>query len=183
MHSTTLTSSAPANLSSREARFLQRVGPSACPSAALVLAQHFACDATEVWEPLVEPIACGRRFFRLYSDHLYEVWLIGWSPGVRLPLHDHGGVSGAIYVVRGALDERFGSLPFNGQALRHRVLTRGQGHALGTQHVHEVTNAGTVTAYSIHAYTPRLRLMNGYVVDEAQGTLARNGLVEHTEWL
>ena len=183
MHSMTLVSSATSNLNAREAGLLKRVGSSARRSPALVLAQRFARDATEVWASLVEPIACGRRFYRLYSDHLYEVWLIGWSPGVCLPLHDHGGVSGAIYVVHGALDERFGSLPFNGQTLRRRALARGEGHALDTQHVHEVTNTGNVTAYSIHAYTPRLRLMNGYVVDEAQGTLARNGLVEHTEWL
>ncbi|WP_204263197.1 hypothetical protein [Geodermatophilus normandii] len=43
----------------------------------------------------------------------------------------------------------------------------------GPHHVHRVTNRGTLPAVSVHAYTPRLSLMNRYRLEA--GTLLRTG--------
>ena len=42
---------------------------------------------------------------RLLATPAYEVWLLGWTPGQSVGLHDHGDANGAFVVVDGELTE------------------------------------------------------------------------------
>jgi hypothetical protein len=94
-----------------------------------------------------------RWYGRLALTEQVEVWLIGWAPGQGTRPHDHGGASGAFTVLAGQLSETYrdGAAP-----LRRAVLGPPQGSAFGPDRLHLVTNAGSVNATSVHAYSPPL---------------------------
>ncbi|SFT51698.1 Cysteine dioxygenase type I [Geodermatophilus amargosae] len=102
-----------------------------------------------------------------------QVWLLTWLPGQGTTLHDHGGSAGAFAVVGGILTEDVvGGRP--GAAREAATeLWAGRVRPFGPHHVHRVTNRGTLPAVSVHAYTPRLSLMNRYRLEA--GTLLRTG--------
>ena len=58
---------------------------------------------------LVEAVArhdpLGRRPVRLLATDRYEAWVIGWTTGQRVELHDHGNSVGVIAVTEGTLTE------------------------------------------------------------------------------
>lgn len=101
-----------------------------------------------------------------------RAWLIAWPPGTGTGWHDHGGSAGAMVAVAGELTERSVEAPADhdyGEPLylaggegNVRALRAGTGRAFGGQHIHEVTNEGAVTAYSVHIYAPDLPLMRHY---------------------
>ena len=47
----------------------------------------------------------SRTSVRLVATDAYEVWLLGWTNGQRVELHDHGGANAAFVVLEGVLDE------------------------------------------------------------------------------
>ena len=102
-----------------------------------------------------------------------QVWLLSWLPEQGTPLHDHGTSAGAFAVVRGELTERVVAAGRDGVRESTDALAGGRVRHFGAHYVHQVTNAGTVPAVSVHAYTPALTWMNTYAVDG--GTLVRTG--------
>lgn len=103
-----------------------------------------------------------------------RAWLIAWPAGTGTGWHDHGGSAGAMVAVAGELTERSVEAPDDhdyGEPLYLaggegdvRALRAGTGRAFGGRHIHEVTNEGPETAYSIHVYAPDLPLMRHYAV-------------------
>lgn len=102
-----------------------------------------------------------------------QVWLLSWLPEQGTPLHDHGTSAGAFAVVRGTLSERVVAAARDGVRESADQLTPGRVRHFGPHYVHQVTNAGTAPAVSVHVYTPGLSWMNAYEVDG--GTLLRTG--------
>ena len=61
--------------------------------------------ADELWRPHVAHNAEERTRIRLIATSSYEVWLLGWTSGQSVGLHDHGDANGAFIVVDGDLTE------------------------------------------------------------------------------
>jgi predicted metal-dependent enzyme (double-stranded beta helix superfamily) len=102
-----------------------------------------------------------------------QVWLLSWLPDQGTPLHDHGTSAGAFTVVRGTLTERVAAAERTGVQEATADLTAGRVRHFGPHYVHQVTNAQTEPAVSVHVYTPGLAWMNTYQIDGA--TLVRTG--------
>jgi mannose-6-phosphate isomerase-like protein (cupin superfamily) len=108
------------------------------------------------WVSRVRLSAEGRWYARLRTDADHEVWLISWLPGQETGFHDHGGSAGAFAIAWGTLEERT-----PGQTA---VIGGGQARAFGPQFVHNVRNASSSLAVSVHAYSPPLTEMARYEV-------------------
>jgi predicted metal-dependent enzyme (double-stranded beta helix superfamily) len=106
----------------------------------------------------------GRRPMRLLATDRYEVWVIGWTTGQRVELHDHGGSAGALVVTEGTLTE---VLPPDrpGDEMVQRVLAPGRPHPVPVGTVHDVAHRGPEAATSIHVYSPPLTTMTYYDPD------------------
>lgn len=101
------------------------------------------------------------RQYRLIVSSLHlEAWLICWPPDGRLALHDHGGASGALRVVDGALTEEF--VPGGRPPAQRRRLPAGTGISFDGAYLHDVANLGSDLATSIHVYTAAERPMAHY---------------------
>ena len=121
------------------------------------------------WRPLVDYRSDTRWYRLLERTKNHEVWLLSWLPGQGTDLHDHGPASGAFAVATGTLTERIVALPPRRPPVHiTRTLTAGDCRTFGPRYVHQVTNAGTVAAVSVHVYTPALTVMNRYRL-EPQG--------------
>lgn len=113
-----------------------------------------------------------RTWLQLDGGPGTRAWLIAWPPGTGTGWHDHGGSSGAMVAVAGELTERSVEAPADqdyGEPLylaggegSVRTLRAGTGRAFSGKHIHEVTNEGPVTAFSVHVYAPDLPLMRHY---------------------
>src|SRR5688500_16575160 len=66
---------------------------------------HGPALAEELWRPHVLHSVTERARVRLLATPAYEVWLLGWTPGQSVGLHDHGGANAAFFVVDGTLTE------------------------------------------------------------------------------
>src|SRR6266511_2315889 len=55
--------------------------------------------AEDLWRPHVLHNPDERARVRLLATPAYEVWLLGWTPGQAVGLHDHGGANAAFVVV------------------------------------------------------------------------------------
>ena len=141
---------------------------------------------TELWAPLVEyraesrwthlldPSAAAAVLDPSLHDELAgaQVWLLSWLPGQGTDLHDHGSSAGAFAVARGTLTERVVAAGPTGAAHEATAdLSAGRVRHFGEHYVHQVTNAQTEPAVSVHVYAPGLRWMNTYRVE--QGRLVR----------
>jgi cysteine dioxygenase type I len=124
----------------------------------------------ELWQGLVEHHP-EQRIYRelLHDDHL-AVWLICWLEGHDTGFHDHDGSAGAVVVAEGELREerlRIGAPP------EARAFGPGDLFDFGPSDIHRVLHAGRGgPAVSVHAYSPPLRRMGSYVVEET-GALRR----------
>lgn len=98
-----------------------------------------------------------RSWIRLLATDDYELWLISWPPGAATDWHDHGPSSGAFTVLEGRLTEH----TFDG-GLQLVDVGPGDGKAFGAGYAHDVRNAGTRPALSLHAYSPRLHTMTRF---------------------
>jgi hypothetical protein len=131
------------------------------------------------WRPLVRPDAAGRWVAPLAVNEHSEVWLQGWPAGEHVELHDHGGASGALFVVEGRLVETYAP-GWDAPRLRHRRLPTGARSAFGPGYVHDVVNAGPTQALTIQVYSPRLVSMTFYEFRRGRGLEAvRRELSDH----
>jgi quercetin dioxygenase-like cupin family protein len=130
--------------------------------------------ATTLWEPLVRHDADERRPVRLLATERYEVWVIGWMPGQRADLHDHGDAAGALLVVDGTLTEHV----VDGDGVRTTALPVGTVEDLAVGLVHEVRNDHDGPATSIHVYSPPLETMTRYDGDSLTPTVTELVRVE-----
>ena len=110
----------------------------------------------------------NRWHVRLLCDDQVDVWLISWTSEQGTQLHDHGGSAGAFTVVEGQLEEAIWH-PGPGELGEHHRVA-GDTVVFGEHYVHDVRNTQSVTAVSVHAYSPPLSSMRFYDVDHGQLT-------------
>lgn len=127
------------------------------------LAQVLAsCPA--VWAPLAVHDPDHRVHVRLTAGPDWEAYLITWPSGHGVEVHDHGGSAGAVAVVAGSLVElvaRPSARHGEERLVRHR-LGAGTVRRVPRGRVHDVVNAGSFPATSIHVYAPALETMTFY---------------------
>lgn len=126
------------------------------------------------WRPHVVHDPERRQPVRLVVTDTYEAWVIGWTEGQRVDLHDHGDATGALVVAAGSLTE---TILRDGE-LRTRELTAGAEVPLPSGLVHEVVAGSTEPTTSIHVYSPPLTRMGFY--DQRTGERVRTD--EFDEW-
>ena len=129
------------------------------------------------WAPHVRHDPQQRIFTRMSLSDELECWLICWMPGHDTGFHDHDLSSGVVRVLDGAVREQ--RLTLHGES-EGQVLGAGEAFAFGPSDIHRVTHAGDVPTVTLHAYSPPLRRMGAYVVQES-GTLARHPLAPGEE--
>src|SRR4051794_36408506 len=110
-----------------------------------------------MWRPLAEHEGPDRHSARLLVTDEYEAWLLGWLPGHRVDLHDHGPSSAAVVVVAGELVEL---RPLCGKTVR--TLTIDEPVTVPVGEVHDIVNLSDAPATSIHVYSPPLTEMTFY---------------------
>ena len=135
------------------------------PVELLRLAQGRATEALAWHDTLAEPLV-DRSYELVEWNDEYEIWVIHWPAGGHIELHDHGGSSGAFWVVAGTLEET--SVTGRGSLQRHD-LSAGGGGAFGPRYVHDVRNDTAAVATSVHAYSPPLSSMRFF--DNSAGSL------------
>jgi predicted metal-dependent enzyme (double-stranded beta helix superfamily) len=140
------------------------------------VAADFAAER-ELWADHVRVDPDGHRtYVELHADEHLSVWLICWSDGHDTGFHDHDGSAGALTVVSGALREerlRFGA------PVGH-TLRVDDGIAFAPSAIHRVSHARGAPAVSLHAYSPPLRSMGSYAIDDG-GELRRLALGDGEE--
>ena len=140
------------------ARVLKTPAPARVDGDDLVAIVARFASAGRLWRPHVRHDPSARRYVRLAWAPDHEVWLICWSQGHEVDLHDHGGSAGAFIVTDGVLREEY----IDAGRFRRRRCTRGAARSFSAGHVHTVSNPGPTVATSIHAYSPPLRSMTFY---------------------
>lgn len=131
----------------------------------------------ELWEPLVQFQESGRWWTRLDAPEGVDVWLLSWLPSQGTELHDHGSSAAAFTVVAGALTE---FRPGAEVALVPQELAAGLTQTVAVGSLHDVLNAGTEPAVSIHAYSPPLTRMT-YWATSSDGRLVPARTVDTDE--
>lgn len=102
------------------------------------------------------------------------MWVISWLPGQGTGFHDHGESAGAFAVAFGSLEERrVGHAP--------AVVQSGDVRAFDSDYTHDVWNASTAPAISIHAYSPPLTEMTHYELDGTALIPATSGVEPHID--
>ena len=135
--------------------------------------------AEQSWRSIVQ-FSAERRWYRrlvLADDH--EIWLLSWLPGQQTGFHDHGEARGAFAVARGELRETLARPGRN--RVRNRSAPAGSVTTFGGGHLHNVNNAATGPAISVHAYSPPLTAMRRYEMTAAGLTLVRTDHAE-SDW-
>jgi hypothetical protein len=117
-------------------------------------------DAEQSWRPIVDFSAERRWYRRLVLAEDYEIWLLSWLPGQHTGFHDHGEARGAFAVAQGELRETLARPGRN--RVRNRCASAGSVTTFGSRHLHDVSNAATAPAISVHAYSPPLTAMRRY---------------------
>jgi hypothetical protein len=121
------------------------------------------------WTLLLEPAFLADVLDPSLHDDLAaaEVWLLSWVPGQGTALHDHGPSAGAFAVAEGVLTERVIGAGRRGRRPREVTgeLAAGQVRWFGPRYVHQVRNADSTPAVSVHVYAPRLTVMNTYRIE------------------
>jgi hypothetical protein len=126
----------------------------------LAIAEGFASSAAEIPELLDVP---ERRWILLAATDLFEAWAIGWPPGGKIELHDHGHSSGAVVVANGSLTEtRIRPTDYCVATIESHHLDTGGSRTFGSHYVHDIVNAGPGHAVSVHVYGPKLTSMSYY---------------------
>ena len=133
------------------------------PVDLLAIAEGFAESAPGIAE------LHGRRersWVLLAVTDLFEAWAIGWPPGGKIELHDHGQSHGAVVVAVGSLIETTIRATASGVALISTQHVEAGGHRrFGPGYVHDLSNDGDARAVSVHVYGPRLTTMSYYELD------------------
>jgi hypothetical protein len=110
--------------------------------------------AAELTTPLLSVLRYDEKqrwWTRLGLTDGVELWLLSWLPGQFTAPHDHGGASGSFTVLLGAMSEeyRYPSGPIRGAS-----YAVGQAIGFGAGRAHQLGNAGTAPAATVHAYSP-----------------------------
>src|ERR1700728_3197082 len=126
------------------------------PESLAGLASLYGSSCVTPWSERDEPELTVRAYELLELSEDFEVWVIHWPTGGLLQLHDHGGSSGALWVVSGSLEEGTFSRT---ETYERRWVDAGQGISFGPEHVHDVVNHGTAVATSVHVYSPPMEKM------------------------
>ena len=92
----------------------------------------------ELWRPHAHHDPTCRRPVRLVVSDLWEAWVVGWTPGQHVDVHDHGDSAGVLVVVEGDLVE---VLPA-GPDRRLRTWQTGDVVDLPVGVVHDVVGLG-----------------------------------------
>jgi hypothetical protein len=134
----------------------------------LAIAKRYAARPDDwPFSPRFDPFQ--RWHCRLAEEPDAEVWLLSWLPGQHTDLHDHGGSSGAFVVVTGTLTEYTAAIRPDGlPRLFDNTFSAGHGRSFGPHHIHQIANAGSQPAVSLHVYGPALREMTRYRVEEGR---------------
>ncbi len=122
------------------------------------IAAGFAA-AHPLWGSAARHDPDGRQPVRLIGTDRYEVWVIGWTTGQNVRVHDHGDSAGAFVVTEGELTE---VLPSGAGGVVERTLGVGRLRHLALGTVHDVVNRAAQPATSIHVYSPPLATMTYY---------------------
>jgi predicted metal-dependent enzyme (double-stranded beta helix superfamily) len=114
-----------------------------------------------------------RWYSHLHAEEAYDVMLLGWNFDQSTDFHNHGGSSGAVHVVRGALvEERLGE----DAKVTSRTVNAGRATAFGPEAIHNVYNAGGGVSLSIHVYSPPLTTMTYF--DAVNGEVVQRETVD-----
>lgn len=123
------------------------------------------------WRELVSFSDQERVYVSLYRDDHVDVWLLCWNFSDDTGWHDHDISSGAVRVVRGALQE---SNPRIGGQPAVRPLSAGESFSFGPDHIHRLSGAQE-RSVSIHAYSPPLWRLGQYAID-GDGVMRRRSV-------
>ena len=150
--------------------------PTALDEATLLRVARQLASTEARWRPYVVHDPAERRPVRLVVTDTYEAWIIGWTEGQRVDLHDHGDAAGALVVAEGTLTETI----LDDGELRVRDLHAGTEVGLPSGLVHEVVATSAAPTTSIHVYSPPLTTMRFY--DERTGARVRTDeFADHAE--
>jgi mannose-6-phosphate isomerase-like protein (cupin superfamily) len=116
-----------------------------------------AVAAGDCWVPHARVDVGRRHHVRLLGTEAYEAWVLGWSPGQHVGMHDHGDAAGAYFVLSGELRE---ALPHRRRAIVD--LGAGSTGVVARGQLHDVGNVSERPALSIHVYSPPLSTMTFY---------------------
>jgi hypothetical protein len=119
-------------------------------------------EITPTWKQLTGAVPGHRTYLNLAASPHLEAWLICWPTDGQLQLHDHGGASGAFQVIDGTLDERSVVSDAGGVRLRDRGVPAGEVISFDGAYIHDVHNATSQPATSVHLYGPASSPMNFY---------------------
>ena len=126
----------------------------------LAIAEGFSLSAAEILDLRDAP---ERRWVLLAATDLFEAWAIGWPPGGKIELHDHGHSSGAVVVARGSLTEtRIRPTDQCVATVESHHLDTGESRTFSSHYVHDIVNAGPHHTVSVHVYGPKLTSMSYY---------------------
>lgn len=135
------------------------------------LARTLAAHPGE-WLSRVRLSTEGRWYQRIHRDDSHEIWLISWLPGQATGFHDHGESLGAFAVALGSLEEH--------DIAGDRTVVAGQVRGFEPGYVHDVRNAASAPAVSVHLYSPPLVVMNRY--ERTGAGFVRLAYEDATEW-
>jgi hypothetical protein len=126
----------------------------------LAIAEGFAASAADL--PELRGLST-RTWVLLAATDLFEAWAIGWPPGGKIELHDHGDSRGAVVVAEGTLTETTVRPTDRGVAVvSARPIHAGEHREFGQHYVHDLVNDGDHDAISVHVYGPKLTTMSYY---------------------
>jgi mannose-6-phosphate isomerase-like protein (cupin superfamily) len=154
----------------------ETLGRSADTGNPAAIAQTLSAQALEWASPLAPKKRCWQRLEAVEGTTTYA---IAWPMSSSVALHDHGGASGAFFVVRGALQETVVSPPPDQLTpTRTHTVQVGEYISFDENHVHGLENLAPVPALSVHVYAPTLRSMTYFAVPNLTGLWALR-----TEWI
>ena len=147
-------------------RHLQALGDTLTPAQLADFTRFYADEVAAGQYPYIAFTEDERWHQRIYRDQRVDIWLISWLPTQGTQLHDHGGSSGAFTVLSGALTESVPSGYGDGRlTIRDSERATGDTVRFGEHYIHDVRNAGSDAAVSVHAYSPPLSSMTFYDLD------------------
>jgi mannose-6-phosphate isomerase-like protein (cupin superfamily) len=123
----------------------------------------------ERWEHLIDAGSDERVYELIWDDEDVNAWVIVWTEDSDTGFHDHDVSAAGIAVIDGMVRED--RLSLSGLP-RARVLGAGETFTVEPTAIHRVLHAGDKPAVTVHAYSPPLRRMGAYRVDD-DGVLER----------
>lgn len=92
----------------------------------------------------------------IYRDRTHELLLLCWLPGQATAVHDHPGSCGVVRPLVGTLEEVVYDALATRRPIGRRALALDRVAVELPATVHQVANAGSRPALSLHLYSPPL---------------------------